>query len=110
MKGSRERGNTEVGLTHRVVTNLLEPVCERGHHVYMNNYFTSPALFDELKIIKQVHVVHSTQTVGGFPMKLQHRDQRKERPQPLQEMEKSLFFICSCGVITIQFLRSTILP
>ena len=71
-EGKQREGNTDVGLTHRVVTNLLEPVYERGHHVYMDNYFTSPALFDELKN-------HQADAYGtfrthrrGFPMMLQH--------------------------------------
>lgn len=36
------------GLTHRVVTSLCQPLLGRGHHVYCDNFFTSPALFEEL--------------------------------------------------------------
>jgi hypothetical protein len=32
-----------------VVTSLCQPLYQTGHHVYMDNYFSSPALFCELK-------------------------------------------------------------
>ena len=33
---------------HAVVLSLLEGLEGRGHHVYMDNYYTAPALFAEL--------------------------------------------------------------
>ena len=45
----KQQQPTEVGLTQRVVTNLVSSVYGRGHHVYMDNYFSSPNLFDELQ-------------------------------------------------------------
>lgn len=36
------------GLAHRVVTSLCTPLYDRGHHIYCDNFFSSPALFDEL--------------------------------------------------------------
>jgi hypothetical protein len=36
------------GLAHRVVTSLCTPLYDLGHHIYCDNFFTSPALFDEL--------------------------------------------------------------
>ena len=35
-------------MTHAVVMRLVDPVKERGHHVYLDNYYTSPALFADL--------------------------------------------------------------
>ena len=40
--------STEHGLGARVVLQLTEPFRHRNHNVYCDNYFTSPALFDEL--------------------------------------------------------------
>ena len=40
--------STEHGLGARVVLQLTEPFCHRNHNVYCDNYFTSPALFDEV--------------------------------------------------------------
>ena len=42
-------GHTEVGLTKNVVVSLCRPLFQTGHHVYMDNYFSSPALFCALK-------------------------------------------------------------
>lgn len=36
------------GLAYSIVIKLLEGLEERGHHVYMDNWYTSTALFDEL--------------------------------------------------------------
>jgi len=44
-----KKSETEVGLTKKVVTSLCQPLYNTGHHVYMDNYFSSPALFCELK-------------------------------------------------------------
>lgn len=39
---------TNNGLTHAVVVKLLEGLEHRGHHIYTDNYYTSPALFADL--------------------------------------------------------------
>ena len=39
----------ELGMTAAVVLRLVEPICGRGHHMYMDNLYTSPALFSELR-------------------------------------------------------------
>ena len=36
------------GLGHAVVLKLLEELEDRGHHVYLDNWYSSPALFDDL--------------------------------------------------------------
>ena len=47
--GKPRDGAQEMGMTHRVVRELVEPIFDRGRHVYMDNYFTSPQLFQTLK-------------------------------------------------------------
>ena len=37
------------GYPHAIVLQLLRGLEGRGHHVYMDNYYTSPALFQELR-------------------------------------------------------------
>ena len=39
----------DVGVTHAVVLKLLEGLENRGHHIYMDNHYTSPALFQDLR-------------------------------------------------------------
>ena len=36
-------------MTHAVVMKLVDPIKSRGHHVYMDNYYTSPQLFSDLR-------------------------------------------------------------
>ena len=35
-------------MMHAVVMRLVDPIKGRGHHVYMDNYYTSPQLFSDL--------------------------------------------------------------
>lgn len=41
-------GATEEGLGARVVEDLTRKIINKGHHVYMDNFFSSPRLFTEL--------------------------------------------------------------
>ena len=47
-KSANQEQQADVGLTHRVVTDLVDVIYDKGHIIYMDNYFSSPALFDEL--------------------------------------------------------------
>ena len=38
----------ELGMTAAVVLHLVEPICGLGHHIYVDNLYTSPALFTRL--------------------------------------------------------------
>ena len=40
---------SNVGATHAVVLKLVEGLEGRGHHVYTDNYYSSPALFGDLR-------------------------------------------------------------
>ena len=40
---------SEVGATHAIVLKLLEGLKGKGHHVYTDNYYSSPALFGDLR-------------------------------------------------------------
>jgi len=44
----RENNRTEHGLAHRVVTDLVKDINGHNHIVNVDNYFTSPQLFEEL--------------------------------------------------------------
>ena len=39
---------SQVGLSHAIVTKLLEGLENRGHHLYVDNFYSSPALFSDL--------------------------------------------------------------
>ena len=34
--------------THRIVMDICDPILDKGRHVYMDNFFSSPALYTEL--------------------------------------------------------------
>ena len=40
--------DTNRNITHRTVMLACEGVLDKGHHIYMDNYFSSPALYKEL--------------------------------------------------------------
>ena len=47
--GKDDSLDTAVGITHAVVVKLLEGLEGRGHHVYTDNFYGSPALFGDLR-------------------------------------------------------------
>ena len=44
----KKAANDPRGMTFGVVADLARPINARGHHLYMDNYFSSPALSGEL--------------------------------------------------------------
>ena len=44
----KEGNNVEKGLASRVVKDLMENYLGLGHHVYVDNFYTSPQLFKDL--------------------------------------------------------------
>ena len=42
-------GGMKDGLIHALVIKLAEPLKNRGHHCYTDNYYTSLALFADLR-------------------------------------------------------------
>ena len=42
-------GNMDNGMTRAVVMKLADTLKNRGHHVYTDNFYTSPALFADLR-------------------------------------------------------------
>lgn len=46
-KGDGAQGDGR-GVAHKVVVDLCSPLLDNGHHLYCDNFFTSPALFHEL--------------------------------------------------------------
>ncbi|XP_063077170.1 piggyBac transposable element-derived protein 4-like [Engraulis encrasicolus] len=43
-----EAANAEFGATHLIVRELMAPYTGKGHEVYMDNFYTSPAIAEEL--------------------------------------------------------------
>ena len=44
----RQHATAEITATHGTVLQVIRRVEDLGHNVFMDNYFTSPALFDDL--------------------------------------------------------------
>ena len=47
-KGKQRRGSDNISI-HQTVVKLVQPYSHRGHILYLDNLFTSPALFDHLE-------------------------------------------------------------
>ena len=45
--GKDER-TPETGLAHRVVMGLVEPYLNKGHRLFMDNFYSSPALYEKM--------------------------------------------------------------
>ena len=48
LTGKDDSLDSELGMTSSVVLQLAEPLQGRGHHLYMDNFYTSPLLFRKL--------------------------------------------------------------
>jgi hypothetical protein len=44
----RQNATTQITATHRMVLPVIQRVEGLGHKIFMDNYFTPPALFDDL--------------------------------------------------------------
>ena len=52
--GETERTAQHLTATHATVSELTKIIQGRGHKIYMDNYFSSPDLFDDLAT-KQIY-------------------------------------------------------
>jgi Transposase IS4 len=75
-KGKQLRNSDNVSL-HDTVVNLVQPYANRGHILYLDNLFPSPALFDHLQRI-------GIRACGTL------RPNRKSLPPDLQQTSKQL--------------------
>ena len=67
--GKNER-TPEVGLSHRVVMDLVEPYLNKGHRLFMDNFYSSPALYQELYENKTLARGTVRQDRKGMPAEL----------------------------------------
>ena len=44
----RSADRTDYGLSHDVVMELIQPLVFQGYEVYLDNFYSSPELFDHL--------------------------------------------------------------
>ena len=51
LTGKDDSLDCELGMTSAVVLRMVEPLQNRGHHLYMDNLYTSPKLFRELHLL-----------------------------------------------------------
>ena len=67
---STANDNPEDGLATRVVKSMVEPLYGKGHHVYMDNFFSSVALADYLKSKDTYTIGTARVSYKGWPLEL----------------------------------------
>lgn len=80
----------DLGMTSAVVLRLVEPIGGRGHHLYMDNLYTSPELFTEL---------HSQAFGACGTLRLNRRGVPPEAKQSLKKGEKRAISLGSMNVV-----------
>ena len=66
----KEGNATEVNLSSRVVKDLMEKFQNKGHHLFTDNYYTSPELFDDLANVDVLACGTVKGQRKGFPREL----------------------------------------
>jgi hypothetical protein len=86
-------GRTETGLSEKVVLNITQPIYGHNHHVYMDNFFTSPDLFQKLAENKLGACGTLRPNRTGVPdeIKQVQKKLKKEDPPVFVKDEKYLF-------------------
>ena len=74
-------------ITHAIVMRLLGSLKKAGHHIYMDNYYTSPSLFVDMKL-KGLRVC-GTPRVDRKGMPLEQKSKAKGKGQT-REIRKGL--------------------
>ena len=69
-------------VTHVIVMRLLGSLKKAGHHIYMDNYYTSPSLFVDMKL--KVLGVCGTACVDRKGMPLEWKSKAKGKGQTRQ--------------------------
>src|SRR6218665_3326188 len=78
------KAEVEVGATKKVVLGLCQPLYDTGHHVYMDNYFSSPSLFVELKANQLGACGTLRRNRMGVPDKVKKTKLKKEGPAVME--------------------------
>ena len=66
-------------VTHVIVMRLLGSLKKAGHHIYMDNYYTSPSVFVDMKL--KVLGVGGTACVDRKGMPLERKSKAKGKGQ-----------------------------
>ena len=74
----KEGGNVEQGLASRVVKDLMDDYQQLGHHLYVDNFYTSPQLFKDLLEAGTLACGTVRNNRKGFPVALRQNLGRNE--------------------------------
>lgn len=83
--GKGSRTEKDAGLGESIVLNLTSHLQEKNHHVYCDNFFSSPKLFDELLQRKLYACGTIRQNQKGFPEDLRGKGKNNEKRMGLVE-------------------------
>ena len=74
----KERGNAEQGLASKVVKDLMDDYEQLGHHLYVDNFYTSPYLFKDLLEAGTLACGMVKNNKKGFPVALRENLEHNE--------------------------------
>lgn len=114
MYTGKSGGNAERGLAHRVVTDLVAQLHDKGTVLYIDNFFTSIPLLQELKelLISVVGTIRNNRK--GYPKALQDKNLLKQMKRGefhtvasettvcTVERHKTCFFFVKCALFPWQ--------
>ena len=90
------------GMTHAVVMKMVEGIEGRGHHVYVDNFYTSPQLFSDLRLSGCGACGTVRLNRRGLPKSLKQQPVKKGEMKAVQ-LDSSLLAVkwCDKRVVTV---------
>ena len=84
--GAREQPSQH-GQSYDVVMKLLEPYLFQCYHLYCDNFYTSPALFEDLFKLQVFATGTIRSTRRGIPSEVQQMKEHLEKPKILKGVQ-----------------------
>ena len=101
----KRQGPAQHGLTYDVVMNLIDPLVNRGHHLYTDNFYTAPDLYHDLTNLGVGACGTLRKNRVGTPEIIKDTLPKKDEP-PIIAQDNNMTFIGWCDKRPVYILTT----